>query len=69
MSEANQEMAKAMYKTVCTALDSMKLGYREFEEDMVVVLSHKGEDMNHDLMIAVDGDRQVIKVLEKPIMI
>ncbi|MBQ7040079.1 MAG: hypothetical protein IJN39_05880, partial [Clostridia bacterium] len=39
--------------------------YREFEEDMVVVLSHKGEDMNHDLMIAVDGDRQVIKVLEK----
>lgn len=65
MSEVNMETAKAMYGTVCSALDEMNLNYRKFEEDLVITFGYKGQDMNHDVIIIVNAEREVIQLVEK----
>lgn len=59
------DSAKKIYKTVCKTLDSMKINYTEHEDDLVVTLGHKGEDMNHDLIIAVNEKQEAIQLVEQ----
>lgn len=65
MSEANMEMAKAVYQSICTVLDGMQINYRKVEEDMVILFGHRGKDMNHDLIIAVNEKQEAIQMIEK----
>ena len=58
------EMAKSVYDTVCAGLDKMGLRYTRHDEDLVVTLGYKGKDMNHEVIIRVDGKREVIQTIE-----
>ena len=65
MSEVNLEMAKTIYGTVCTALDNLGLHYKKVEEDLVITFGLKGDDMNHDLLVVVNPQKEVIQIIEK----
>lgn len=65
MSEINMEAAKAMYETVCSTLDSMKINYTRHDEDLVVSFCHRGEDMNHQLLIMINAKSEVIRIVER----
>lgn len=65
MSEVNMEMARSIYESACSALDKLELNYRKIEEDLVILLGLRGDDMNHDMIFSVDEKREVIRLLEK----
>lgn len=59
------EMAKTIYETVCSTLDNMKINYKRHDDDLVITFGHKGDDMNHDLIIAVNAKQEVVKIIEQ----
>lgn len=65
MSEVNMEMAKTIYASICAALDEMEINYKKAEDDLVILFGHRGKDFNHDLLLAVDAEREVIRIHEK----
>jgi len=65
MSDVNMETAKNVYGTVCTALDEFGLNYNKIEEDLLITFSLKGDDMEHNLLIVVNPQKEVIQVAEK----
>lgn len=65
MAEVNMELAKSVYETVCTALDNMGFKYERHDDDLVVSLGYGGKDMNHDMLIIVDAQREVVQVIEQ----
>ena len=65
MSEANMEMAKTIYETACSTLDKMELHYKRHEEDLVISFGHRGQDLNHDLILAVNAKQEAIQLIEK----
>ena len=65
MSEVNMEMARTVYDSVCATLDAMGLKYDKIENDLVVTLGHRGEDMNHDLIFIVNAEQEVIQLIER----
>lgn len=65
MSEINMEMAKTVYDSICSVLTGMNLKYTEHKDDLVITLGHKGEDMEHNLLIAVDAAKEVVRVIER----
>lgn len=65
MSEANMEMAKTVYESICVVLDSMNIKYKRVDDDLVLLISHRGEDMNHDLIFIVNAEKEVIQMYEK----
>ncbi|MCC8173087.1 MAG: YbjN domain-containing protein [Odoribacter sp.] len=64
MAEVNMEMGKAIYDSVCSVLDKMGLSYKKIEEDLAVLFGHRGEDMNHNLVIAVNVKQETIQLFE-----
>ena len=62
--EANN-VAEIMYGTVLSALDGLGLKYEKYEEDLVVVLGYKGDDMAHRMIIAVSPESQTLRLIEK----
>ncbi len=65
MSEVNMEMAKTMFGSICSTLDNMKLNYQVHEDDLALVLGHKGDDMEHNILVLVDAEKEVIRVVER----
>ncbi len=65
MSEVNMEHAQAVYASICAALDEMEFNYKKYEDDLVVVFGHRGKDFNHDLLLAVEAEREAIRLMEK----
>lgn len=65
MSEQSMEMAKVLYESVCSTLDGMDIKYNRVEEDLVILLGHQGEDMKHELLIAVSPDNEAIRIIER----
>ena len=65
MAEQNMEMGKAIYESLCSVLDKMGVHYKKVEDDLVIAFGYKGEDMNHDLIIAVNVRQEAIQLIEK----
>lgn len=65
MSEQNLELGKAIYESLCNVLNKMEVNYKKVEEDLVIAFGYKGQDMNHDLIIAVNVEREVIQLIER----
>lgn len=57
--------AKTVYENMCATLDEMELNYRKEEEDLVVLLGHRGEDMEHNILMIVSPDQEAIHIYEK----
>jgi hypothetical protein len=54
--------AQKVYGTVCAALDARNWKYKKDEPKLLVYFGVKGDDLPMDMVIAVDEDRQLIKV-------
>jgi hypothetical protein len=54
--------AKAVYDTVCAALDKMKWVYDKEEEELVVTTGAKGTDLPIDIVIRVLPEAEVLSV-------
>jgi len=65
MSEVNMEMAKTIYDSACAVLDGMGINYKKVENDLVILFGHRGQDMNHDLILAVNARQEAIQLIEK----
>lgn len=65
MAEETMEMGKVIYDSVCSVLDGMNIHYQKIEEDLVVAFGHHGNDMNHDLILRVNTEKEVIQLFEK----
>ncbi len=65
MSEVNLEMAKSVYDSVCAVIEEMGLKMNKHDEDLVVTFGHRGDDMDHDLLIAINAKRETILVMER----
>ena len=57
--------AKVMYELIATTLDNMELKYDRHDDDLVIHLGTKGDDMNHDMLLAVREKQKVISFLER----
>ncbi len=55
--------AKKVYDTVCRALDNRDWTYEKEEEKLTVCFGVNGDDLPMDLIIAVDTDRQLLRLL------
>lgn len=62
MSE-NIALSNAVYKTVCSALDSRNWHYDKKDEKLAVFLGIQGETGPINFIIQVDSQRQLIRVL------
>ena len=56
-------MANTVYTTVCKALDERKWNYEKDEEKKVVHFGVNGDDIPMKLVIKVDEDRQLLRVM------
>lgn len=65
MSEVNMEMGRTIYNSICSVLDKMEINYNKVEEDLVILFGYKGQDMNHDLLIAVNAKQEAIQIMER----
>ena len=65
MSEVNMEMGRTIYNSICSVLDKMNIKYNKIEDKLVIVFGYKGQDMNHDLLIAVNANQEAIQLIER----
>ncbi len=59
----NLQCAAAVYAMLCQALEDRKWEYRKDEEKLVVYFGVNGDDIPINIIIAVDTDRQLIRLL------
>lgn len=67
MSEISTEQlnqAKYVYSVFTQFLDERNLRYTKYEDDFVVVLEYKGEDMSLDLFIKINPERENIMIID-----
>ena len=55
--------AKSEFDTLCKLLDDRELTYKKFEEDLVVSFIMGGEDIPMQIIINIDSDRQLIRLM------
>ena len=58
-------MGKSIYESVCSTLDRMDLKYNRHDDDLVIHLGYRGDDLNHDLLIIVNPKQEVIQFVER----
>ncbi len=56
-------LAAQVYKTLCQALDKRNWNYTKDEEKLVVVFNVNGDDIPMRILVAVDVQRQLIRLL------
>ncbi len=61
--EKTMAQAQQVYKDLCTALDNRDWHYEKDEENLVVHFSVSGDDLPMRLIMMVDADRQLVRVL------
>ena len=61
--EKKLEQARLVYATVCQALDAREWTYDKFEDDLTVTFGVSGDDLPMRLVISVDVDRQLVRIL------
>ncbi len=62
---ANTEKGKMLYESIAKVLDGLGITYKRFEDDLVIVFSHRGEDMNHEILLAVNEKQEAIQMMER----
>lgn len=61
--ENKMELAQKVYATICSALDARGWHYGKDEEKLVVHFGVNGDDIPMQLIIAVDADRYMVRLL------
>ena len=56
-------LAQQVYQTVCAALEARDWKYKKEEADLLVRSGVRGDDLPIEFVIAVDEERQLIRVL------
>ena len=59
------KQAQTVYETVQKALDNRKWVYNRYDNELTVTMSVNGDDLPMQLIIEVDSDRELIKLLSK----
>lgn len=54
------QLANKVYATLCSALDARNWRYKKNDEELSVSFGVKGDDLPMDLVIRIDGERQLI---------
>ena len=60
MSEVENKKARAVYDSLCAALQANNWNFRKVEKDLVVVASIKGDDFPIDFVLRVNPDIEKI---------
>ena len=61
--EIKMDLAKEVYATLCAALDRREWHYEKDEENLVVHFGVSGDDIPMSFIIAVDAERQLVRVM------
>lgn len=61
--ERKMELAKKVYNTLCDAIQNRNWNFEKDEENLVVHFGVNGEDIPIKLILVVDADRQLIRLL------
>ena len=66
MADATQmALAKTVYQDLCATLDRRNWTYKRHDDDLVVTFGVSGEDLPMDFVLAVDADRQLLRVFSR----
>lgn len=66
MAEVNEmAVAKTVYDDLCAALERRQWKFQKHDDDLVVTFSVAGEDIPMDFVLAVDAQRQLLRVFSK----
>ena len=60
---SNNERAMKIYGDICDVLDAKGWNYTRRENDLAIVLSVRGNDLEMDLLIRVDSERQLVSIV------
>lgn len=63
IEEKKIELANNVYKTLCEAIDKREWNYKKDEENLVVFFGVSGDDIPMDFILAVDVERQLIRLM------
>lgn len=61
--EKNLASARAVYKTLCDAIEKRGWRYQKDDEKLFVVLSVIGEDLPMEFQVTVDVERQLVRLI------
>ncbi len=61
--EKKIELANKVYKTLCDAMDKRGWNYKKDEGNLVVYFGVSGDDIPMDFVLAVDVERQLIRLM------
>lgn len=59
------QQARNVFATLCSALDHRNWHYSRNDENLVVTLTVSGDDFPMELLIAVDPERQLVRLLSR----
>lgn len=66
MSDVNKEaLAESVFDNLCKTLDDREWNYKKHEEDFVVTFTARGDDLPMDFVLAVDVDRQMLRLFSR----
>ena len=60
---SNNERASNIYNGICEVLDGKGWRYTKKEDQYVIILSVTGQDLEMDLIIKVDDDRELVSIV------
>ncbi len=63
MDDNKMMQAQMVYQMVCAALDARKWSYKKDDADRIVRFGVRGDDLPMELAIAVDAQRQLVRVM------
>lgn len=63
--ETKMISAKNTYNALCKALDNRGWKYTKHEDDLVVSFGVSGDDLPMDIVMMVDAERQVVRLLSR----
>lgn len=58
----NTELAKRVYEDLCAGLDTQNWKYDRHDDDLVVTMSMRGEDLPVEMILRVNENAQVVSV-------
>lgn len=62
---AENKQAQTVYQTVLKALDNRQWNYDRHDNDLTVTMGVSGDDLPMQLILEVDADRELVKLLSK----
>lgn len=66
MADANEmTLAKTVYADLCASLEKREWHYQKHEDDLAVTFGVAGEDIPMEFVLAVDADRQLLRVFSR----